>query len=118
MRASHPALDQACLPLFFWYSYAARGDLLVLISEMLTRSEAPMRLRPVLVILLLLGFAGPAPAQTPLDDHLQSIPWERYQDEAVRLFQEYLRIDTSNPPGNELAAVEFFHRLFDRKSVV
>ncbi|HUI41028.1 MAG TPA: peptidase M20, partial [Terriglobia bacterium] len=36
-----------------------------------------------------------------------------YQDETVRLLQEYLRIDTSNPPGNEIRAAEFFKRLFD-----
>jgi len=84
---------------------------------MLTRYVALIKLRPVLVILLLLGSAGLVPAQTSLDDHLQSIPWERYQDEAVRLFQEYLRIDTSNPPGNELAAAEFFHRLFDQAGI-
>lgn len=36
-----------------------------------------------------------------------------YQDMAVRLLQQYIRINTSNPPGNELAAAEFFHRLFD-----
>ncbi|MGH9649671.1 MAG: M20/M25/M40 family metallo-hydrolase, partial [Terriglobales bacterium] len=35
----------------------------------------------------------------------------------MRLFQEYLRIDTSNPPGNELAAAEFFHRIFDQAGI-
>jgi acetylornithine deacetylase/succinyl-diaminopimelate desuccinylase-like protein len=45
------------------------------------------------------------------------VVWERYQDEAVKLMQEYLRIDTSNPPGNELAAAEFFHRLFDEAGI-
>jgi acetylornithine deacetylase/succinyl-diaminopimelate desuccinylase-like protein len=33
------------------------------------------------------------------------------------LLQEYLRIDTSNPPGNEIAAAEFFHRLFDEAGI-
>ena len=41
----------------------------------------------------------------------------RYQDETVQLMREYLRIDTSNPPGNELAAAEFFHRLFDQAGI-
>jgi acetylornithine deacetylase/succinyl-diaminopimelate desuccinylase-like protein len=31
--------------------------------------------------------------------------------------REYLRIDTSNPPGNELAAAEFFHRLFEQAGI-
>ena len=43
----------------------------------------------------------------------QQIRWPPYQDEAVRLLQEYLRVDTQNPPGNELRGAQFFHRLFD-----
>ena len=35
----------------------------------------------------------------------------------MQLMREYLRIDTSNPPGNELAAAEFFHRLFDQAGI-
>jgi acetylornithine deacetylase/succinyl-diaminopimelate desuccinylase-like protein len=42
---------------------------------------------------------------------------ESYGDEAVRLLQEYLRIDTSNPPGNERAAAEFFRRLFSGEGI-
>lgn len=65
---------------------------------------------------LLTGLASPLQAQSSLDAHLRSVPWESYQKRAVELFQEYLRIDTSNPPGNELAA-EFFHRLFDAAGI-
>ncbi|HUI42412.1 MAG TPA: M20/M25/M40 family metallo-hydrolase [Terriglobia bacterium] len=42
-----------------------------------------------------------------------AVNWPAYQDETVRLLQEYLRIDTSNPPGNEIHAAEFFKKLFD-----
>ncbi len=56
-------------------------------------------------------------AQTPLDDHLRSLPWTGYQEQTVRLFQEYLRIDTSNPPGYELAAAEFLKKLFDEAGI-
>ena len=76
-----------------------------------------MRLRAVLAILLLCGCVLSTSAQTSLPEHIRAIPWERYQEEAVRLLQEYLRIDTSNPPGNELAAAEFFHRLFDQAGI-
>jgi acetylornithine deacetylase/succinyl-diaminopimelate desuccinylase-like protein len=48
---------------------------------------------------------------------MRAIPWERYQDEAVRLLQWYLRLDTSNPPGNEQIAAEFFKRLFDEAGI-
>jgi len=76
-----------------------------------------MRLRVALATLLLAGGAYSASAKTELHDHLRAVAWERYQDEAVKLMQEYLRIDTSNPPGNELAAAEFFHRLFDEAGI-
>jgi acetylornithine deacetylase/succinyl-diaminopimelate desuccinylase-like protein len=49
--------------------------------------------------------------------HLESINWAPYQQQAVRLLQEYLRIDTSNPPGNELAAALFFKRFFDEARI-
>jgi acetylornithine deacetylase/succinyl-diaminopimelate desuccinylase-like protein len=45
------------------------------------------------------------------------IRWEPYQDESVVLLQKYLRIDTQNPPGNEVRAAEFFHGLFDAAGI-
>jgi acetylornithine deacetylase/succinyl-diaminopimelate desuccinylase-like protein len=76
-----------------------------------------MRFRMLLPAILLLGWCSWVKAQTPVDDHLGAISWEGYQDEAVQLFRQYLRIDTSNPPGNEAGAAEFFHRLFDRAGI-
>lgn len=38
----------------------------------------------------------------------QSPDLERLENEAVSRLQEYLRVDTVNPPGNESRAVEFF----------
>jgi acetylornithine deacetylase/succinyl-diaminopimelate desuccinylase-like protein len=40
-----------------------------------------------------------------------------YQDLAVRWMAEYLRIDTTNPPGNELKAAEWFKRIFDAEGI-
>ncbi len=37
----------------------------------------------------------------------QPIDWEQATEEATALLREYLRIDTSNPPGNEARAVQF-----------
>jgi len=39
------------------------------------------------------------------------------QDEAVAWLQEYLRINTVNPPGNETAAAEFFARIFEAEGI-
>jgi acetylornithine deacetylase/succinyl-diaminopimelate desuccinylase-like protein len=38
-------------------------------------------------------------------------------DEAVSRLQEYLRIDTTNPPGNETRGAEFFARIFEAEGV-
>jgi len=45
-------------------------------------------------------------------EHLQL-----YSDLAVTWMQEYLRIDTTNPPGNELRAVEFFKKILDQEGI-
>jgi acetylornithine deacetylase/succinyl-diaminopimelate desuccinylase-like protein len=39
------------------------------------------------------------------------------ENEAVMLLSDYLRIDTTNPPGNEKRAAEFFAEIFDREGV-
>src|SRR5262249_49529649 len=50
----------------------------------------------------------------------QKIPADRmmqYSDLAVQWEQEYLRIDTTNPPGNESRAAAFFKRIFDQEGI-
>jgi len=42
---------------------------------------------------------------------------EELQDEAVTWLQEYIRINTINPPGNETAGAEFFARIFEAEGV-
>ncbi|HUF18125.1 MAG TPA: M20/M25/M40 family metallo-hydrolase [Thermoanaerobaculia bacterium] len=37
--------------------------------------------------------------------------------EAEQYFISYLRIDTSNPPGNETAAANFFHQIFQKEGI-
>src|SRR5688500_16232863 len=45
------------------------------------------------------------------------IEWPTYQDIAVELMQQYLRINTSNPPGNEIEAARFFKKIFDQHGI-
>ncbi|MGP0019956.1 MAG: M20/M25/M40 family metallo-hydrolase [Candidatus Sulfotelmatobacter sp.] len=48
------------------------------------------------------------------------IPAERlqeYSDLAVTWMQEYLRIDTTNPPGKEMRAVEFYKKILDAEGI-
>src|SRR5215510_8531419 len=46
-----------------------------------------------------------------------NINWPQYQDMAVDLMQQYLRINTSNPPGNEIEAARFFKKIFDQHGI-
>jgi acetylornithine deacetylase/succinyl-diaminopimelate desuccinylase-like protein len=43
--------------------------------------------------------------------------WDHLLDEATHHLQEYLRIDTVNPPGNEIVGVNFFKKIFDAESI-
>jgi acetylornithine deacetylase/succinyl-diaminopimelate desuccinylase-like protein len=48
------------------------------------------------------------------------IPTDRmkqYSDLAVQWMQEYLRIDTTNPPGNEKRAAAFFKKILDQEGI-
>jgi acetylornithine deacetylase/succinyl-diaminopimelate desuccinylase-like protein len=45
-------------------------------------------------------------------DHVQ-----QYSDLAVTWMQEYLRIDTTNPPGHEMQAVAFYKKILDQEGI-
>jgi acetylornithine deacetylase/succinyl-diaminopimelate desuccinylase-like protein len=42
---------------------------------------------------------------------------QQYSDLAVTWMQEYLRIDTTNPPGHEMKAVEFYKKILDQEGI-
>ncbi len=54
--------------------------------------------------------AAPLAAQQPTD-------LAKLQDEAVRRTQEYVRINTSNPPGNEDQTMKWFARIFKEEGI-
>jgi len=43
--------------------------------------------------------------------------WNQLLEEATRYLQEYIRIDTVNPPGNEIEGARFFKKIFDAASI-
>jgi acetylornithine deacetylase/succinyl-diaminopimelate desuccinylase-like protein len=55
--------------------------------------------------------AGTASANVSAE-HLQ-----QYSDLAVTWMQQYLRIDTTNPPGNEMRAVSFYKKILDEEGI-
>ena len=64
--------------------------------------------RGVAAVLLTSLLAPSASAQTD---------WPKFEARAVELLQQYLRINTSNPPGNERPAAEFFCALFAQEGI-
>ena len=62
------------------------------------------------VILVLLTSGG-----STADQH--TLPWKAFEDEAVSLLSRYIQIDTTNPPGNEIKAAQFFKEIFDREGI-
>ena len=72
----------------------------------------------VLAMVAVLGWSQTAAARHGLAS--DSIPPERlmqYADLAVEWQREYLRIDTTNPPGNEARAADFFKKIFDQEGI-
>jgi acetylornithine deacetylase/succinyl-diaminopimelate desuccinylase-like protein len=47
----------------------------------------------------------------------QSVNWTDAKAEATRLLQDYVRIDSSNPPGHTTKTADFLARLFDAEGI-
>ena len=61
-------------------------------------------------IALALLLSLPARAQQP-------IAWDAVEQEATRLLSEYIRVNTSNPPGNEVEAARFLRGVLERDGI-
>ena len=72
----------------------------------------------VFAVVATLGWSQSASARRGLAS--DSIPPERlkqYADLSVQWQREYLRIDTTNPPGNEIRAADFFKKILDQEDI-
>jgi len=52
------------------------------------------------------------PSSRISDEHLR-----QYSDLAEDWMQQYLRVDTTNPPGNEMRGAEFFKKILDDEGI-
>jgi len=43
--------------------------------------------------------------------------WARLEDETMRHFQELVRLDTSNPPGNEVAVTDYLKQVLEKEGI-
>ena len=67
------------------------------------------------LVLLLLSVLAQIPARSYGAD--AAVDWKAVEDEAVALLSRYIQIDTTNPPGNEIKAAEFFKEIFEREGI-
>jgi acetylornithine deacetylase/succinyl-diaminopimelate desuccinylase-like protein len=47
----------------------------------------------------------------------EPVSWTSVEDEAIAHLRRYIQIDTTNPPGNEIKAAQFFKEIFDREGI-
>ncbi len=69
------------------------------------------------LIVLAVTCALPAVAADFPSDAIPQGRQDQYADLAVRWMQEYLRVDTTNPPGNEARAAEFFRKILEQEGI-
>lgn len=69
-----------------------------------------MSFKRVIPLLLLSLLTSLSLAQTPSD-------WTKIEEETMRHFQAILRIDSSDPPGNEAPVVEYLKAVLEREGI-
>src|SRR5437763_11566446 len=84
--------------------------------------------KAVLLLLMCLAFppafwtqpnaqSGAAGNAALASDRLSPEKLSQYAELALRWEKEYLRINTTNPPGNEIAAARWFKQIFDAEGI-
>lgn len=63
------------------------------------------------IALFFLFLSRPAAAQT------RPVDWQALGSEGTRVLSDYIRINTTNPPGNELEAARFLKAILDREGI-
>ena len=57
--------------------------------------------------------AQPLAAQAPQ----QQVDWDKMREETVQVLTDYLKINTTNPPGNEIQTALFLKRILEREGI-
>ncbi|MEH6543882.1 MAG: M20/M25/M40 family metallo-hydrolase [Porticoccaceae bacterium] len=73
------------------------------------------RLSRIFFVLFVLLLCGSAQGSSIQDSSAQAD--NKKHTEFLELFRQYLQIDTSNPPGGELAAAHFFADIFEHEGI-
>jgi acetylornithine deacetylase/succinyl-diaminopimelate desuccinylase-like protein len=88
--------------------------------RMILPSRAPQLPTQVIVFIALITLATGARAAQPAPLPSATLSIEKrgeYSDLAVKWEKEYLQIDTTNPPGNELRAAVWYKKILDTEGI-
>ena len=66
--------------------------------------------------LLVLAWPPARPASAPSHAEV-ALDWPKTNQEAIERLSDYIRVDTSNPPGNEVRAAEWYEKIFDAEGI-
>ena len=80
-------------------------------------ARAMARVRRALVAGCVLFGALALSGLSPAPVGAQQVDLKALEDEAVQYLQEYLRLDTQNPPGNEILGAGFFAEILEREGI-
>lgn len=69
-----------------------------------------MRRTALLLIVLVL-----LPVSSPL--RAQALDWKAIDDETLHMLSDYVKVNTTNPPGNELDGARFLKAILDREGI-
>ncbi len=72
-----------------------------------------MHPRSFLVLVSTLGFGVPLESR----GQTRSVDWPALARETQQVLADYLRVNTTNPPGNELAGARFLKAILDREGI-
>ncbi|HEU0015562.1 MAG TPA: M20/M25/M40 family metallo-hydrolase [Longimicrobium sp.] len=72
--------------------------------------------KAILMSAVAAGLAGTAAAQ-PGPRAARPVDWDALRAEAVQVLSDYLRVNTANPPGNELAGARFLQGILQREGI-
>jgi acetylornithine deacetylase/succinyl-diaminopimelate desuccinylase-like protein len=72
------------------------------------------------VVLFLLGLSLIGPVRSPAITAQEAAPtpdWARARDETVQVLSGLIRLDTSNPPGNETRVAEYIKAILEKEGI-
>jgi acetylornithine deacetylase/succinyl-diaminopimelate desuccinylase-like protein len=75
------------------------------------------RCTPILALFVTLSLSVAAPADAAARKSTDRIDWPAVEAETLTHFQAILRLDTSNPPGNETRVTEYLRQVLEREGI-